>query len=142
MDHRLPATLEMARAFTALFVNRRAYTIQSTRPHPETGRHYYFRPKPKAGGLPVGLTLDTVRGHLAGELTIGLYAINPVTQRSKWVAIDADYTTALEDLIRVQRELQEDGVEAALEKSHRGGHLWIFCEDLCWPARHASIFIT
>ncbi len=35
MDHRLPATLEMAREFSRLFVNRRAYTIQSLRPHPE-----------------------------------------------------------------------------------------------------------
>ncbi len=124
MDHRLPATLEMAREFTALFVNRRACTVQSTRPHPETGRHYYYRPKPKDGGLPTELTPETVRSHMAGELTIGLYAINPETQRSKWVAIDADCKTALEDLIRVQRQLQEDGVEAALGKSSRGGHLW------------------
>ncbi len=27
-----------------LFVNRRAYTLQSDRPHAESGRHYYFRP--------------------------------------------------------------------------------------------------
>ena len=140
MDHRLPATLEMAREFTALFVNRRACTVQSTRPHPETGRHYYYRPKPKEGGLPTELTPETVRSHLAGELTIGLYAINPETQRSKWVAIDADYKTALEDLIRVQRQLQEDGVEAALEKSNRGGHLWIFFEKPVL-AREARIYI-
>ena len=45
MEHRLPATPEMARTFAELFVSRRAYTIQSTRPHPESGRHYYYRPK-------------------------------------------------------------------------------------------------
>ncbi len=125
MDHRLSATIEMAREFTGLFVNRRAYTVQSTRPHPETGRHYYYRPKAN-GDAPAELTLEIVRRHLAGELTIGIYAINPATQRCKWVAIDADYKTALEDLIKVQRQLQEDGVEAALEQSNRGGHLWIF----------------
>ena len=38
MDHRLPATREMAQKFSELFVNRRAYTIQSMRPHPESGR--------------------------------------------------------------------------------------------------------
>jgi len=38
MDHRLPATLDMAREFSQLFVNRRAYTIQSVRPHPDSGR--------------------------------------------------------------------------------------------------------
>ena len=121
MDHRLPATREMAQEFSELFVNRRAYTIQSMRPHPESGRHYYYRPKPRDGGEPVALTIETVRRHLAGELTIGIYAINPATQRCKWMAIDADYKTALEDLIKVQRQLQDDGIEAALEKSRRGG---------------------
>ena len=67
MDHRLPATREMAREFSELFVNRRAYTIQSMRPHPESGRHYYYRPKPRDGGEPVELTIETVRRHLAGE---------------------------------------------------------------------------
>src|SRR5215472_13912020 len=99
MDHRLPATLELAREFSQLFVNRRAYTIQSRRPHPESGRHYYYRPKGQNGGPLPGLTLEGVRRHLSGELTIGIYAVNPTTQRSKWVAIDADYRTALEDLI-------------------------------------------
>ena len=140
MDHRLPATREMAQEFSELFVNRRAYTIQSMRPHPESGRHYYYRPKPRDGGEPVALTIETVRRHLAGELTIGIYAINPATQRCKWMAIDADYKTALEDLIKVQRQLQDDGIEAALEKSRRGGHLWILFETPVL-AREARIYI-
>ena len=140
MDHRLPATLDMAQEFSELFVNRRAYTIQSMRPHPESGRHYYYRPKPRDGGEPVELTVETVRRHLAGEMTIGIYAINPATQRCKWMAIDADYKTALEDLIKVQRQLQDDGIEAALEKSKRGGHLWIFFETPVL-AREARIYI-
>ena len=138
MEHRLPATSEMARAFSELFVNRRAYTIQSTRPHPKSGRHYYHRPKGRNGAAVRGLTLDTVRRHLAGEL--GIYAINPETQRSKWMAIDADYPTALEDLIKVQRQLDDDGVAAALEKSKRGGHLWMFFERPVL-AREARIYI-
>ena len=140
MDHRLPATPESAREFRELFVNRRAYTIQSMRAHPESGRHYYYRPKSGDGGRPVALNLETVRQHLAGELTIGIYAINPATQRSKWMAIDADYKTALEDLIKVQRQLRDDGIEAALEKSKRGGHLWIFFERPVL-ARDARIYI-
>ena len=40
MDHRLAATPELAREFSELFVNRRAYTIQSVRPHPDSGHHY------------------------------------------------------------------------------------------------------
>ena len=140
MDHRLPATLELAREFGELFVNRRAYAIQSIRPHPESGRHYYYRPKAKDGAPSIGLTIDTVRRHLAGELTISIYAINPATQRCKWMAIDADYRTALEDLIKVQRQLSDDGVAAALEKSKRGGHLWMFFEQPVL-ARDARIYI-
>jgi hypothetical protein len=140
MEHRLPVTSEMARTFSGLFVNRRAYTIQSTRPHPESGRHYYYRPKGQNGAPAPGLSLETVRRHLSGELTIGIYAINPATQRCKWMAIDADYRTALEDLIKVQRQLCDDGVAAALEKSKRGGHLWIFFERPVL-ARDARIYI-
>jgi hypothetical protein len=72
MDHRLTATDAMAETFYRLFVNRRAYTLQSIKPHPDTGRHYYYRPKAVEGGPPPGLTLETVREHLAGEITIGI----------------------------------------------------------------------
>ena len=82
MDHRLHTTASMAESFYHLFVNRRAYTLQSTRPHPETGRHYYYRPKAREGETPPALSLETVQQHLAGELTLGIYAINPHTQRS------------------------------------------------------------
>jgi hypothetical protein len=64
--------------------------------------------------------------HLNGDITISLYAINPESQRSKWVAIDADFDGALESLLQLQWELKQDGVNAALEQSRRGGHLWIF----------------
>jgi hypothetical protein len=126
MKLRLEVSAQIVRAYHKLFVNRLAYTVQSPVPHPESGRHYYYRPRRKEE--PVPLSLDTLRAHLEGALTIGLYAINPQTQRSKWVAIDADYDDALEDLLKLQWELLQDGVEAALEKSRRGGHLWIFAE--------------
>jgi len=77
---------------------------------------------------------------LEGEITIGLYAINPSSQRCKWVAIDADYKNAMEDLLKLQYHLTQDGVESALEMSRRGGHLWIF---LTTPllARKCRIYI-
>ena len=121
-------------------MNRRAYTLQSIRPHPETGRHYYFRPKAQEGQPPPALGLETLRRHLAGELTVGLYSINPKTQRSKWVAIDADYKNAIEHLLKLQYELTQDGVEPALEKSNRGGHLWIFFEKPAL-ARDCRVYI-
>jgi hypothetical protein len=40
---KLKATPQVVEDYLNLFVNRRAYTMQSLRPHPKTGRHYYFR---------------------------------------------------------------------------------------------------
>ncbi len=134
------ATTDMAAQFYHLFVNRRAYTLQSNRPHPDTGRHYYFRPKAREGQPAPALGLETLRKHLAGEITLGLYSINPKTQRSKWVAIDADYKNAVEHLLKLQYELTQDGVEPALEKSNRGGHLWIFFEKPAL-ARDCRVYI-
>jgi hypothetical protein len=44
------------------------------------------------------------------------------------VAIDADFDGAVQSLFQLQWELKQDGVEAALEQSRRGGHLWIFAD--------------
>src|ERR1017187_6328944 len=82
---RLKAPASVVADYFRLFVNRRAYTLQSNRPHPESDRHYYYRPSDKKTGHGLSLTLDTIRRHLEGEITIGLYAINPATQCSKWV---------------------------------------------------------
>jgi hypothetical protein len=131
---------EVIRDYGRLFVNRGAYTLQSSRPHPATGRPYYFRPTGKRTGKELTLNAVTIRRHLEGQITIGLYAINPATQRSKWVAIDADYANAMEDLLKLQYSLQQDKVEAALEMSKRGGHLWIFMEQPCL-ARECRIYV-
>jgi hypothetical protein len=137
---RLMPTAALVRTYTDLFVNRRAYTVQSMRPHPESGRHYYYRPKDRESAGPLLLTEKTVTDHLQGKITIGLYAINPQNQRCKWVAIDADYANAMDDLIKLQYQLTQDRVESALEMSRRGGHLWIF---LAFPllARKCRIYI-
>lgn len=130
MKQKFKAGDDILIAYRNLFVNRLAYTVQSPAPHPESGRHYYYRPKGKGQrDQSVPLSLDTIRWHLEGAMTIGLYAINPKTQRCRWVAIDADYENAIEDLLKLQWELRRDGVDAALEKSRRGGHLWIFAQE-------------
>jgi hypothetical protein len=137
---RLQVSASVVADYYRLFVNRRAYTIQSNRPHRESGRHYYYRPTDKATGQGLSLTRDTIRRHLEGEITIGLYAINPVNQSSKWVAIDADYPDALADLLRFGFCLKQDGVPSALEQSNRGGHLWIFMAEPL-PARDCRIYV-
>jgi hypothetical protein len=135
MNSRLLATDDIVTRYVELFVNRRAYTLQSSTPDSEKGRCYYYRPRGR-----VSLSDSTIRSHLEGRITIGLYAINPTTQRCKWAAIDADYANALEDLLKLQWELRQDGVEAALEKSRRGGHLWIFA-DQPLLARECRVYI-
>jgi hypothetical protein len=137
---RLKASPTVVEDYFHLFVNRRAYTLQSNRPHPESARHYYYRPKDKKTGQGLGLTLDTIRRHLEGEITIGVYAINPATQCSKWVVIDADYENALADLLKLSFYLRQDGVESAFENSRRGGHLWIFMAEPL-SARDCRIYV-
>ena len=139
MREALLATPEMAAEYARWFVNRLAYTRQSDRSHPESGRHYYYRPRAEGGGE-VAMELEDVRRHLAGEITLGIYAINPETQRVKWMGIDADYKRSLDDLLKLQYELQQDGIQAALEQSRRGGHLWILFETPVL-ARHARVYI-
>lgn len=139
MPEVLLATPEMAAEYARWFVNRLAYTRQSDRPHPASGRHYYYRPRAEGGGE-LALELVDVRRHLAGEVTLGIYAINPQSQRVKWMGIDADYKRSLDDLLKLQYELQRDGIQAALEQSRRGGHLWILFETPVL-ARHARVYI-
>lgn len=138
MPKLLEAASEMAAEYARWFVNRRAYTRQSDWPHRASGRHYYYRPK--ANGRPTSLSLADIQRHLAGEITIGLYAINPRTQRAKWMAIDADYPRSLDDLLKLQYALGRDGVQAALEQSRRGGHLWILFDQPA-PAKNARRYI-
>jgi hypothetical protein len=109
----------MAARYFNLFVNRAAYTIQSKKPG-ANGKHYYYRPKGQRR-----LDFGTVLRHLKGEITVGLYAINPVTQRSKWIAVDADYGAAFAHLLKIQVALKKDFIESALERSRRGAHLWV-----------------
>ena len=102
METTITATRQVVEDYQRPFVNRGAYTMQSLRPHSETGRHYYFRPSRKRKDIPLRLTDETIRQHLEGKITVGLYAINPSTQRCKWVAIDADYKNSMEDLLKLQ----------------------------------------
>jgi hypothetical protein len=129
MTKRHQATSTNVEDYWQLFVNRRAYVLQSKRPHPESGRYYYFRPKAGRSGEQLSLAPATIRRHLEGDVTLGVYAMNPATQRCKWIAMDGDYKESLKHLCELQWELQQQKVDAALEQSRRGAHLWIFGEQ-------------
>ncbi len=128
MAKRYQASSTNVEDYWQLFVNRRAYVLQSMRPHAESGRYYYFRAKARKDGDVPSLTAETIRRHLEGDLTIGVYAMSPATQRCKWIAMDGDYKDSLKHLCELQWELQQQKVESALEQSRRGAHLWIFGE--------------
>jgi hypothetical protein len=128
MYARFDVSRETASDFMRLFVNRRAYGVQAAHPLPNGSVPYYLA-RDWQTKEPKVLDADVVRMHLNGDLTINLFAISPETQRSKWVAIDADFDGAIEALLQLQAELTRDGVEAALEQSRRGGHLWIFAAE-------------
>ena len=136
----LPATSEQASEYMAWFVNRRAYTRQTHRPDEKSGKYFFYQARERETKEPLALGEEDVRKHLAGQLTIGLYAINPETQRSKWVAIDADYEGAYRDLRTLKWELEQDGVHAIVEMSRRGAHLWILCQEPL-PAKLCRIYI-
>src|SRR6202161_1077417 len=129
MPKRHQATSTNVEDYWQLFVNRRAYVLQSKRPHADSRRYYYFRPKGGGNGEPVSLTAATIRRHLEGDMTLGVYAMNAEIQRCKWIAMDGDYKESLKHLCELQWELRQQKVEAALEQSRRGAHLWIFGEQ-------------
>jgi hypothetical protein len=136
----LPATIEQASEYMTWFVNRRAYTRQKHRPDPNSGKFFFYQAWDRKTKQPLSLDTVTVQDHLQGHHTIGLYAINPVTQCSKWVAIDADYEGAYRDLRTLKWELEQDGVHAVVEMSRRGAHLWILCAEPL-PAKLCRIYI-
>jgi hypothetical protein len=111
------ATSTNVEDYWQLFVNRRAYGLQSKRPRPDSGRYYYFRPKAGRNGEQPSLAPATIRRHLEADITLGVYAMNPATQRCKWIALDGDYKESLKHLCELQWELQQQKVEAALEQS-------------------------
>jgi hypothetical protein len=78
---RLKARATLVGHYFHLFVNRRAYTLQSNRPHPGSARHYCYRPKDKETGQGLSLPRDTIRRHIEGEITIGRYLINVAVQQ-------------------------------------------------------------
>ena len=127
---------ELADDYIHLFVNRKDYSIQADRLMMNGKVGWYLAQNytldPSTGERTKGerrqIDNATIRGHINGDYTISLYAVNPETQRSKWVAIDGDYDGSIKDLMCLRYELSQDGIHPALEMSRRGAHLWVFAE--------------
>jgi hypothetical protein len=74
--------------------------------------------------LNVGLLFE----HLRGEITLGTYLLDHES-RARFLVLDADDAQSWERLGRLAGELAGENTTAYLEKSRRGGHLWLFLAE-------------
>ena len=123
------ASPQVVRDYSRLFVNRGAYNapIRSTPVARQAPLLLSTEGKGKQRrGVEPYLTANNSAVTWKGEADHRPVRDYPQSdnKRSKWVAIDADYAGAMEDLLKLQYFLQQDKVEAALEMSKRGGHSW------------------
>lgn len=81
----------------------------------------YFR-------VPAPVTDLLLRAHLGGCVTAGWYALHE--GRCRWLCFDADDRQGWDGLHRLKEALAADGIPAHLELSRRGGHLWVFFDEL------------
>jgi len=71
------------------------------------------------------LNVGHLFAHLRGEITLGTYLLDQESQ-ARVLVFDADDEHSWERLGHLARKLAEENVPAYLEKSRRGGHLWLF----------------
>src|SRR5256714_12631185 len=104
-------TTSLLNEYSRMFVSRRdGYAVQQ-------GNGRYLRV-----GRP--LTKSALRNHLDGVESLGTYVIDE-RGRCRFAVFDADSHNGLDVLLDVQGWLASDGVPSYLERSRRGGHLWV-----------------
>lgn len=77
----------------------------------------------------LALTDQTIRGHLSGKLTVGLYPLLS-DETCIFLAADFDKENWLEDTRSFLQVCREHEIDCLLERSRsgKGGHVWIFFE--------------
>lgn len=76
------------------------------------------------------LTDTVLNKHLAGRACIGTY-VRDEQGRCSFAVFDADQADGLTILKELQTKLARQGFPAYLERSRRGGHLWLFFREPC-----------
>ena len=71
------------------------------------------------------LTQNHILAHLRGDITLGAYLLDSENQ-ARFVVFDADDQDQMVGLFNITRALSTEGVPNYLERSRRGGHLWLF----------------
>lgn len=130
----------LADDYMELFINRREYSIQATKPM-MNGKIGWYLARHYKTKEPKQLDNATVRAHIDGDFTINLYSTNPNTQRCKWVAIDADYDGSIRiccncgtSSIRTAFRPRWSSLVAVISGSSR--------RHRCWRLSAVSISIT
>lgn len=123
-----------AEAFTEMFVNRTdIYAVQYA-----TAAGNGYRAIRRL------LSRELVSAHLAGQFTLGLYALS-AESTAKWLVIDLDTTDVaeLEKVLEISRRL---GLPAPIIEfsGRRGYHLWWFFQNPVpgWQARRLGVAIS
>ena len=76
--------------------------------------------------------------HLRGEITLGAYVLDEDSQ-ARFLVVDADDEPDWRRLNKLARVLGDMGCAGYLERSRRGGHLWLFFADPL-PGKEARRF--
>lgn len=74
------------------------------------------------------LTTNHLIAHLQGDITLGVYILNPDSQ-ANFIVIDADDEDQFAQMVYLATSLAHQQVPTYLERSRRGGHLWFFFES-------------
>lgn len=78
--------------------------------------------------IPEPISMDILRQHVNGTLTLGAYALN-VRNEAQWICFDADTDEEWRGLWEMASELKAEHAPSYLEPSQRGGHLWLFLSE-------------
>lgn len=71
------------------------------------------------------LSIGHLFAHLKGEITIGAYVLDEKSY-TRYIVLDTDDEQGFSRLVVLAENISIDGIPSYLEKSRRGGHLWIF----------------
>jgi hypothetical protein len=71
------------------------------------------------------LNVDHLYAHLRGDITLGIYVLNQASQ-ARFIVLDNDNENGWTKVVESGAKLGAEGIPAYLEKSRRGGHIWVF----------------
>lgn len=75
------------------------------------------------------LTQAHLETHLRGDITLGTYLLN-AESNGRFLVLDADNEPDWRRLQAMSRALEDMDTQSYLERSRRGGHLWLFFKGL------------